>query len=462
MKRRTLEERIRTFSPTEPPDNDQLGFIMSPAKIRGVFGGNRSGKTEVGVADAIMFATGTHPIRSAIRKPPVYIRYCAPKWEDNIKAVIVKKFQQMVRRVDLLGGSWVTAWSEKARTLHFANGSIIRFFTYEQDVNVYGGDDIDAFYMDEHGAEKYYVENIARTIDRNGYGVLTMTPEAGITWEEDKIVVASERDKNIEFWHFTTYNNPHLSKEGIAELEKAITDDALREAKLLGRFVALSGLVYPQYNPNVHFIPDRDIPKEWPRTFAIDPHHRKDTAMLWGAWSPDGEVFFYRESKFSPRAGGVPELAAHIRAKSAGDKIQLWIGDEAMGGDGLNIFGEKTVIEQLRAQGIPIQGTNQASDKTFEAGIFKIREMLTPDAVSGKPRIYVMRSCPMLNKEFLRYQYKEETKADEQTFREQVRKVGDDLLDDARYIVMSGPRDSEPIRVNNSSYRSDVDSFTGV
>ena len=84
---------------------------------------------------------------------------------------------------------------------------------------------------------------------------------------------------------------------------------------------------------------------------------------------------------------------------------------------------------------------------------------LEPSLTTPKPRLYIMYSCPKTNKQMLRYQYKEETKADEQTFREQVRKVDDDFLDCLRYIVMSGPQDSKPIQVVNSS--SQGDSFTG-
>ena len=53
LRRRELEERIRTFAPTKVDDpnpnypdlgcNDQWGFLNSPAKERWAFGGNRSG-----------------------------------------------------------------------------------------------------------------------------------------------------------------------------------------------------------------------------------------------------------------------------------------------------------------------------------------------------------------------------------------------------------------------------------
>lgn len=439
LERRRSEERLRYFEATKPPNNDQCGFINSPAKIRAIFGGNRSGKTEAGMADALLFLFGQHPIRSSGRKPPVYIRYLAPSYEDGVKAVIHKKIKELAPRHLLKGGLWETAWQEKARTLTAANGSVMRFFSYEQAVNKLGGDDVDAVYLDEHAPKAFFIECVARTVDRNGYLVLTMTPEAGITWEEEAIIDASEHDPGIDFWFFSTFDNPHLSREGVKELEKLITDPKLRDAKLRGRFVALAGLVYPQFDRGLHVVPDlNDIPKHWHQQFIIDPHHRKDSAMLWTAWDPDGNVcYVHRESAFAPSAGGVPELAAHIRVKSSGLHIDDWIGDEAMGGKGLNIHGFASVLEQLCGEGIPIVGTNQASDKAFAAGVGKLRSMLMPDPVTKLPRFYVCQSCTKTIKQFHTYQYRKETAVDEELLREHVRNVNDDYPTCGRYGVMA-------------------------
>jgi len=372
----------------------------------------------------------------------VYVRYYAPSYEDGIKAVIHKKIKEHVPRHWLKGGSWHSAWSEKSRTLFFENGSQMRFFSYEQHVNKMGGDDNDAAYLDEHAPEKVFIEAVARTTDRNGYIVLTMTPEAGITWEEEKIIDASEFDPDIAFWTFSTFKNPHLSKEGIAQLEKLITDERLRDAKLYGRFVSLAGLVYPQFDRGIHVVPDGSvtIQRHWHQQFVIDPHHRKPSAMVWTAWDPDGNVcYIHQESEFPPTAGGVPELAAHIRVKTSGLLIDDWIGDEAMGGEGKNIYGQGSVLAQLRNNGIPVVGTNQASDKAFAAGVNKLRSMLTPDPVSKKPRLYIFNTCTKTIKQMMTYQYRKETIVDEELLREHVRNKNDDYPTCIRYGIMAEP-----------------------
>lgn len=451
MERRKREERIRFFVPTDPtqtspfgfPANDQKDFFYSPAQERWIFGGNRSGKTEATVADCIWFCTGTHPIRSINRKPPVKVRFVGPCWSggNGVKDVIQPKFKQMVKRVDLLGGSWASALKDKGTQLHFANGSVVYFMSAEQDVDKFGGADLDASYNDEHYDIRIFRENMARLADRNGFYVHSMTPESGaVTWEKKHIKSNANR---LRWWQFSIYKNPHLSKEGVEQFAGAISDEATRRVKLEGEFAALAGMVIPQFREDLQAVDDHKVMELLRSTanihgfFAIDPHIKKETAMLWGFLTREGDWYFYRAVK---KFMTVPQLKNFIRAQSAGERIQTWIGDEAMGGEGLNIYGQESVLKQLAdgVDAIPVVPTNQSSDKTFEAGIMRLRYLCTPDPITQKPRLYVARDgARALLDEFDEYQFIPDQKADEMTFRERVRKVNDDLISDARYIVMA-------------------------
>lgn len=448
LKRRKHEERLRYFEPVKPtdpnhfgvPSNDQHSFFMSAARERWIFGGNRSGKTEAAVADCLWFATGKHPVWSQVWKPPVKIRYCAPSYEDSIKGVVLRKFMEMTPRIELRGKTWDTAWSEKEKTLTFVNGSFVKFMSFEQRVNKFGGADLHAVYSDEHGSRAHYRENKARLADYNGFFVSSMTPEEGsVVWEKQHI--KRRRGDDCEVWKFSTFGNPHLSPAGIEEMRKSILDERILRVKMYGEFAALAGLLYEDFNPTNHVLPHRDIPADWYRVCAIDPHLKKATAMVWGAWSPDGELFIYRAHKEQLT---VDELKKFLRVKSAGERINLWIGDEAQGGDGLNIFGERSVLQQLSngEDRIPIIPTNQAGTKAFEAGIAKVRQMLRVEPVSGKPALFLVRGSSDIDgviDEFDEYQFIPDSPADEMTFRERVRKVDDDYMDAIRYIAMAAP-----------------------
>jgi phage terminase large subunit-like protein len=442
---REVNERIRFFEPTAEPYNPQDLFVASPAKIRYVGGGNRSGKTEIGAYDAISFCLGTHPFRKSV--PPVHGRVCAPKYEDGCKGVILKKFREMIPWKDLYGGSWEKAWSERSKTLKFKNGSTVNFKSFEMDINTYGGADLDFWWMDEHGEEKYFTENMARIVDRNGYGIMTMTPEAGQTWEMD-LIENPPPGIEVDSWYFDTRKNPYLSKEGVATLEASIRDPRLRDAKLAGRFVSLSGMVFPMFDKDLLVEPDFEIPRSWPRTFCIDPHLRKPSALMWVAWDmKEGIPHVYRTAKVKKT---VEELAKFIKVKSAGESISLYIGDEAMGGDGKNIYGEKSInkIQDMMTPDPTLlkQGKRVVGMKVFASCDYGV------EWIDGK------RSGSFLW-ELGRFRFKKEGKADEETYREHVATVDDDYISCFRYIVMSGASTSE--EVDTSFRQGEVDSFTG-
>lgn len=464
LKRRKREERVREFVPSKPSDvnsfgvetNDQLGFYECPAKFRLAKGGNRSGKSEIGIYDGIQFARGQHPIRSIIRPAPVNIRYCAPSFVKNVK-ILLDKLRAFVPRVELRGGSWKSSWSETYKTLHWQNGSEMEFLSFEQHVERFAGKDLDAVYSDEHGPVKYFRENMARLADRNGYYVQTFTPDEGsATWEKRVFSELEAQGFSFKQYNFTIFGNPHLDKEGVEQFKASLGGDTnLEQIKLYGEYAALAGAIYPMFRRDLHVIPEKEIPEHWYRIFIIDPHMKKAHGMLWMAITPDGECICYR---YCNKFLAVEELKSYIRAKSSGESINLWIGDEAMGGDGLNVFGQKSVIAQLQQgnNSIPIVPTNQASSKAFLSGVTKLRQMMTVDPNTQRPSFYIMRtyhghSNEDLVDEFMDYQFIPDSKADEMTFRERVRQIDDEGPDCARYGVMAMPQS-----INNVAIKSAI------
>jgi hypothetical protein len=422
------------------PCNDQYGFLHSSAKERWLFGGNRSGKTETAVTDCLLLCIGEHPVWSESHPPPVHVWFCAPSWQDNLVGVVLKKIREMVRRKDLVKSGFDRAWMAGAGQFKFKNQSLITFKSANQSLTTWGGQDLDAAYVDEHIPISYYRELKMRLIDRAGFMVNSMTPELGsVMWERRHTLDHSD-DPNCKTWFFSVYGNPHLLPAGLEEVERTVgTDENLRQVKFFGKFVALSGLVYPMWQRGVHVVKDREFPAEWQRGVLIDPHLKKDTAIIWVAWTPEGEMVVYRCAKIFLNPD---EIKKFIRVKSQGEKIGVWIADEAMGGEKKDLWGNDSIVKQLRSgdDGLPFLGTNQASDKVFDAGIMRVREALTPDPVSKTPNLTVSDACQGVIDEIEEYQFIPMTTADERTFRERVRKVFDDYMDLLRYAVMATPR----------------------
>jgi phage terminase large subunit-like protein len=78
-----------------------------------------------------------------------------------------------------------------------------------------------------------------------------------------------------------------MPRAGINNYLKKITDPDEREAREEGKWKHLSGLVYKQLDRTVHIYPDFEIPSDWMRIEAVDPHDAKPTRWLFGAVSPE-------------------------------------------------------------------------------------------------------------------------------------------------------------------------------
>lgn len=80
--------------------------------------------------------------------------------------------------------------------------------------------------------------------------------------------------------------------------------EAERRAKIYGDWDAFTGQVFEEFLPMpdpfdksrpFHVCKPFLIPHYWPRFVSIDWGHQHPTAILWGALSPDGRVYIYRE-----------------------------------------------------------------------------------------------------------------------------------------------------------------------
>lgn len=461
--RRKREERARKFkamSPGDPndfdiPSNDQVGFIMSNADERWIFGGVRSSKTESAVEDANMFLTGNHPVRSEHQMPPVKVRFVGPKWRDNVKGVLVQKFKEVVRRADLRGDSWRTAWSETDHKLHYKDGGFVQFKSGEEDPDTYDGIDLDAAYHDEPLPRWVYDKNKARLADRNGYFVGTMTPELGVTWEKDHIENPSP-DFSVKHWFFDIRGNYYLNPEGVRKYLASIRDKGLLETKRSGKFMTLQGMVIPQWNPDIHYIADRPFKPGTAKVFCGDFHLRTPSAVMWCAWEPRKDnhrplLIVYRISK---QMMNVDEWKSFIKAQTIGDgKILQWWGDESERDEesDTNIYGRKSILGELRngENKLPIMKVGKPPG-SFKMGILRLREMMSPDPITMQPDIVIFKSCQYnpewidgeahgdLGWEIQQYRFRKKTAVDEEINREAVVTKHDHLISDLRYIASAG------------------------
>jgi hypothetical protein len=119
-----------------------------------------------------------------------------------------------------------------------------------------------------------------------------------------KLILDHKTNERRIFIPSSLIDNIHIqNKEDYANSLKDLPE-AEYKAKVLGDWDAFKGQVFEEFLraplPNdtlqrSHVCEPFEIPKWWPRFAAIDWGYNHPTAILWGALSPDGRVYIYRE-----------------------------------------------------------------------------------------------------------------------------------------------------------------------
>jgi hypothetical protein len=230
----------------------------------------------------------------------------------------------------------------------------------------------------------------------------------------------------------------YLTEEAIVDFEKTLSPDE-REARLHGKFLHLTGLIFKEFDPSIHIIDKTGVKKHWFRIMAIDPHPRKPAACLWLAVNEKNELFIYDELLFS---GSVADLASAIRAQE---------GD---------LIAHRRIIDPSADQEVQLRAsirTELMKNKIWcergsndvELGISKIHEALTPDIqnLTGvfDSRLKISRLCPQLITQILHYVWDEyRMRPEEHDPKEKPMPKNEDLITCLRYILVSNPQYHNP------------------
>jgi hypothetical protein len=203
---------------------------------------------------------------------------------------------------------------------------------------------------------------------------------------------------------------PHLDARAKAELLESYPPYQ-RDARSKGIPQLGAGAIYPVPESDI-VVPDFPIPDHWPRAYALDVGWNR-TAALWGAKDPQSQCVYL----YSEHYRGQAEPVIHASAiKSRGAWIPGVIDPAARGRgpkDGSQLFQDYIDL-----------GLNlTAADNTVESGIYAVWQRLS----GGKLKVF--RSLQAWLAEYRLYRRDENGK---------IVKVNDHLMDDTRYLIVSG------------------------
>lgn len=441
--RRIRENKLKYYL----PHRKQLIFHKCEKRNRWALGGNRTGKTEVGAVETVWFARGTHPYKKITRPTEGWVvsltnevqrdvaqkkvlSYINPAWIKGVKMREGRADDPENGVIDFI----------LVESVH-GGVSTIGFKSCDQGRERFQGTSKDYIWFDEEPPLEIYQECVMRTLDRKGYIWGTMTPLKGLTWVYDVIYLNKNDDPEVWYIPMSWEDNPYLSKDEIGRLNATLSEEELK-ARRDGKFVAITGLVYKEFDENLHVIEPFDVPREWQDTISIDPGLEAPLSAHWYACDHDGNVYVVAEHykknwNIEQHMREIERISRELDWKRSPKGRLSCLMDAAA--DQRSLQNEKSVAEVFREVGLDV---NTRVNKSKFAGIQRVKLYLSPkphpDTIrwpNGKPKLFIFSTCKKMLEEIKQYRWKE----DVGNGREEPEKKNDHAMDELRYYIMSRP-----------------------
>ena len=454
--RRKRDDKLKYYR----PHKKQMEFHRCEKRNRWALGGNRTGKTEVGAAEAVWWARGTHPFKD-INKP-------TDGWVVSLTNEVQRDVAQ-AKVLSYLNPAWIKSVKMREGRVDDPDHGIIDFILVEsvhgglskigfkscdQGRERFQGTSKDWIWFDEEPPLEIYQECVMRTLDCSGDIWGTMTPLKGLTWVYNTIYLNEPGDPEVWYIAMAWEDNPYLNPGEIERLSATLSEEEL-EARREGRFVAITGLVYKEFDERVHVIEPFDVPREWQDTMSIDPGLDAPLSCHWYAVDHDGNVYVVAEHY---RSGW--SITGHMREIERISREMDWRRDTYghlscvmdAAADQRTIQSEKTVAELFRREGLNV---NTNVNKSRYAGIQTVKQYLETRPhydeqrwPKGKPRLFIFACCTGMIREIKKYRWKESNSGKEEPMG-----VDDHAMDDLRYYLMTRPQAYEHKPVMDGTLR---------
>jgi phage terminase large subunit-like protein len=416
------------------PMEKQMRFHTSAAKGRLFLGGNRSGKTVGGATESVMWLTGKHKWYKT-PPPPVRGRCVSVDFVNGVEKIVRPEIAKWMPLSELRGGSWETAYDKELRTLHLENGSFIEFMSYDQSLEKFAGTSRHFVWFDEEPPHSIFNECLLRLVDTSGHWWITMTPINGMTWVYDTVYVAARTNPTLFVVETSIDDNLNLSASEVDQVISLMPTDE-KEARRHGKFMAIGGLVYKDFNmecvlpPVVDSVYWPNMKKEWTHFRMMDHGFNNPTAWLFGCADTDGRIIIYDEIYVDHLVVKDVARLVHIKQRDLGIQPAYSVGDPSIVNSD-PITGTSVHIEYAN-NGINIVPGNNDVD----AGINLVAQRLKDKL------LYVTRNCEMTIREFSKYRWATWATAktrDDKNAKEEPHKKDDHAMDALRYGVASRP-----------------------
>jgi hypothetical protein len=316
LKQAKIKALTQDGLPFYKPHPKQDRFHRSVASRRGVFTGNRFGKSTMGCAEDAAWLRGErvwYPVGDVARTSGIPIHtvkglIIANDW-DKVKEIWTGDDGKLWKFLGKPGVSWVKHTSRNhsgAVDLVIVKGkyglSTLRFDTVQSfKSNPLGSEssDWDFIHIDEPCPEGMFKAQARGCVDRGGFVWFTLTSIAepwitdlftpeGIYYAEG-YKIEGAMDDNI-----------YLTKKNMDDYCALLNPDEL-ECRRYGIPLHKAGLVYKEFQWDKHVLETlpkgwrswMEPPKDWSYYYYIDPHPRVPNMVLFVAVDPFGMLYYF-------------------------------------------------------------------------------------------------------------------------------------------------------------------------
>lgn len=413
---------------------------------------NQVGKSRTGCTIDAYHLLGEYPIDWQGRKfesPPMcwLLGYSGEKTRDLLQnklfgRYVENKFEGGLipaeRIVDHRAMTGTAGAMREVRVKHKNGISTCQFWSYSQGQHALMGDKVDWYHIDEEPKDSdIFPQVITRTINgdngRGGAGILTFTPENGMTQLVCQFMGESyegeEESKEVnlkgQYIQTATWDDaPHITPE-MREIILSMYPAYQKKMRSKGVPLMGSGLIYPYDEDSIKCDPF-EVPDYWFVINGMDFGWDHPQAHVQLVWDRDADNFYlinaYKKSKMQPFAAyhAVKPWAENVPTAWPADGLKTM--QTSKGNDEVQL---KSIYEQDGFNMLPEHATWEDGGNGVWVGIMEICQLIEQE------RFKVVSTLTDWFAEFRQYHTK--TTAGGKT---EIVKVKDDLLDATRYAYM--------------------------
>lgn len=423
--------------------HDALANVCSGTVVMCI-AGRRGGKTILACNEII---------KRAIEIPNARIWYVAPTKDQahRIAWKVMLKYlpKEMLRKT-----------REDRHTIELKNGSLIEFLGVQDQVFLLGVG-LHFVVLDEFPTIALTVwEDTIRPMlaDFNGDALfIGSVPDPkvhSITKEfiemyEDALAFSHVPGNPKRAFNFSSFDNPYINHAKVqADIDDLVRKGREKDANRMyrGAYTREYGLVFPGFNYDLHTIEPIQMPGQWMKVMAVDPHPQKPIHALWCALDPNREMYFYREQCFTDERMApmtVPESAATMRELEGKESIRLRLIDPTFAKVEAKVMNTKSVVQQYSGLGLYFREGSRDFMTFFEEFTDRLRAL-------PHPTVHISRACSGLIRQLQGYMWDSwaGVKArEEKGTKDRPKAINDDFVSCMKYIVNSHVPFTDPAEI---------------